>query len=267
MEQEPQLDDLIGYVVAQQPAADPLDQLSTAVGISTRLDQLADDLLGYFVDVARLAGASWTEIGQHMGVTKQAVQKRFVPKQDADTDFLTKRRLRRFTDRARRVTQQAKMEAERRGDAEVRNEHVVLGLLTEPDGLAARAMVAVGAPLDRVGQAMVGALGADSEPTRGRVRFSSGAKKTLELALREALALGHKLHRDRAHPAGPAAQRDRFRRQGARRTGGDPRPRRGVGLGRTFRRTCVSPPRLGLDQCGAGTARRVDGRRLSLLLA
>jgi Clp amino terminal domain, pathogenicity island component len=191
MQHEPQLDELIACVVAQQPAGDPLDQLSTAVGMSTRLDQLADDLIGYFVDVARLAGASWAEIGQHMGVTKQAAQKRFVPKQDDDTDFLTKRRLRRFTNRARRVARQAEMEAERRGDAEVRNEHVVLGLLTEPDGLAARAMVAVGAPLDRVGQAMVAALGPDGEPTRSRVRFSSGAKRTLELALREALGLGH----------------------------------------------------------------------------
>jgi Clp amino terminal domain, pathogenicity island component len=191
MDAEPQLNDLIDYVVTHEPGGDALQQLSTAVGVSTRLDRLADDLIGYFVDAARLAGASWTEIGQHLGVTKQAAQQRFVPKQDDETEFLTKRRLRRFTDRARRVARQAKMAAERRGDTEVRNEHVVLGLLTEPDGLAARAMVALGAPLERVSEVMRSALGPAGEPTRGRVRFSDDAKKTLELALREAVALGH----------------------------------------------------------------------------
>jgi Clp amino terminal domain, pathogenicity island component len=191
MNEEPRLGDVVAYVVAQQPGADALEHLSTAVDISARLDELADNLIGHFVERARSAGASWTEIGQHMGVTKQAVQKRFVPKQVDDGDFLSGGRLRRFTVRARRVAQRAKIEAERRGDAEVRNEHVVLGLLTEPDCLAARGIVAIGAPPDRVRQAMVTALGPSSEPARGRVRFSRAAKKTLELALREALHLGH----------------------------------------------------------------------------
>ena len=53
---------------------------SAAMRVSEHLDELADHLIGHFVDQARKAGASWTEIGQSMGVTKQAAQKRFVPK-------------------------------------------------------------------------------------------------------------------------------------------------------------------------------------------
>jgi len=45
---------------------------------------VADHLVGHFVDQARRSGASWTEIGQSMNVTKQAAQKRFVPKEQAD---------------------------------------------------------------------------------------------------------------------------------------------------------------------------------------
>src|SRR5947209_18955486 len=105
MPEEPRLDDLIAYVEADEPGGDALEHLSTAVDISARLDELADNLIGHFVERARSAGASWTEIGQHMGVTKQAVQKRFVPKQADDGGSLSGGRLRRFTVRARRVAQ------------------------------------------------------------------------------------------------------------------------------------------------------------------
>ncbi len=76
MEQPPvRLDDLIGYVTSQDGTA--LDHVSAAVRISEYLGELADHLIGHFVDQARRSGASWTEIGQSMGVTKQAAQKRF----------------------------------------------------------------------------------------------------------------------------------------------------------------------------------------------
>jgi hypothetical protein len=79
MDQVPvRLDDLISYVKSQDGTA--LDHVSAAMRVSEHLDELADHLIGHFVDQARKAGASWTEIGQSMGVTKQAAQKRFVPK-------------------------------------------------------------------------------------------------------------------------------------------------------------------------------------------
>ena len=87
MSQPPvRLDELISYIKSTEGTA--LDQVSAAVRISEHLGELADHLIGHFVDQARKTGASWTEIGQSMGVTKQAAQKRFVPKA-SDTDWQT----------------------------------------------------------------------------------------------------------------------------------------------------------------------------------
>src|SRR4029079_12739121 len=95
--------------------------------------EVAAPLIGHFVDRARRSGASWTDIGRSMGVTKQAVQKRFVPR-EAKQDFS------RFTPRARNVVVASQTEAGAGGNAEVRTEHLVLGLLAEPDGLAGQVL-------------------------------------------------------------------------------------------------------------------------------
>src|SRR6188768_2570877 len=75
------LDDLIEAIKKTHPAA--LDQLTDAVLAADHLGDVADHLIGHFVDQARRSGASWTEIGRSMGVTKQAAQKRFVAKGEA----------------------------------------------------------------------------------------------------------------------------------------------------------------------------------------
>src|SRR4029077_1984928 len=71
------LDDLIEAI--RKVHAEVLDQLSDAVIAADHLGDVADHLIGHFVDQARRSGASWTEIGRSMGVTRQAAQKRFVP--------------------------------------------------------------------------------------------------------------------------------------------------------------------------------------------
>src|SRR5689334_4517363 len=73
------LDDLITAIHRARPD-DALQQLSDAVLLGDHLGELADHLIGHFVDQARRSGASWTDIGRSMGVTKQAAQKRFVAK-------------------------------------------------------------------------------------------------------------------------------------------------------------------------------------------
>ena len=72
------LDDLIEAITAVH--SEPLDQLTDAVLAAEHLGDVADHLVGHFVDQARRSGASWTDIGRSMGVTKQAARKRFVPK-------------------------------------------------------------------------------------------------------------------------------------------------------------------------------------------
>ena len=79
-----QLTDLI--VKVAQEADDALLRLARAVEMSGQLNELGDHLIGHFVDQARRSGASWTEIGASMGVTKQAAQQRFVPKAPATLD-------------------------------------------------------------------------------------------------------------------------------------------------------------------------------------
>ncbi|MBB0246208.1 ATP-dependent Clp protease ATP-binding subunit, partial [Streptomyces alkaliphilus] len=71
------LDDLIQAV--ERTHTDTLDRLSAAVIAGEHLGEVADHLIGHFVDRARRSGASWTDIGRSMGVTRQAAQKRFTP--------------------------------------------------------------------------------------------------------------------------------------------------------------------------------------------
>src|SRR3954449_5979720 len=127
----PRLDDLISGV--ETAHANPLDRVGGAVMIAEHLGDTADHLIGHFVDRARRAGASWTDIGRSMGVSKQAVQKRFVPKE-------TPHYFTRFTPQARNVVVAAQNEARAAGHTEIRPEHLVLGLLSEPEGLAVQVL-------------------------------------------------------------------------------------------------------------------------------
>src|SRR6516165_7197246 len=134
------LDDLIEAI--KKVHADPLEQLADAVIAADHLGDVADHLIGHFVDQARRSGASWTDIGRSMGVTKQAAQKRFVPKDPGDpADLDPGQGFERYTTRARNAVINAQNAAAVGGHALITPEHLVLGLLTEPEGLAAQAIV------------------------------------------------------------------------------------------------------------------------------
>jgi Clp amino terminal domain, pathogenicity island component len=178
----PRLDDLISGV--ETAHADPLDRVGGAVMIAEHLGDTADHLIGHFVDRARRAGASWTDIGRSMGVSKQAVQKRFVAKEPAQ-DFT------RFTPRARNVVVAAQNETRTAGNAEIRPEHLILGLLAEPEGLAMRALVAQDISTEAVRRAATAALPPRVDELPALIPFDAAAKKGLELTFREALRLGH----------------------------------------------------------------------------
>ena len=125
------------------PRAAPLEHLSDAVAVSARLTELADHLVGHFVDRARGDGASWTDIGRHLGVSKQAAQKRFVPKASDGLDAPVSSSFTRFTPRARHVVDAAMEEARARGHAQLDTGHLLIGLLGEDEGLTARAIDAL----------------------------------------------------------------------------------------------------------------------------
>jgi hypothetical protein len=182
------LDDLISGI--KKVHAEPLEQLSDAVLAAEHLGELADHLIGHFVDQARRSGASWTDIGKSMGVTKQAAQKRFVGKGeplmlDPEEGF------RRFTPRARAVVMESMEAARVAGNTFIGSVHILLGLLTEPEALAGKAIVDQGVPLDRVREAATSALPTGGEPVEGLIPYDADAKKVMELTFREALRLGH----------------------------------------------------------------------------
>ena len=179
------LDDLIAAI--KMVHTDALDQLQDAVLAADHLGDVADHLIGHFVDQARRSGASWTDIGRSMGVTKQAAQKRFVPKPDAGLD--AGQGFSRFTQRARNVVVAAQNEAHAAGNTEIGVGHLVLGLLTEPDAVAAMAMRAQGVSLDAVRGAIT--LPPASASVPDLIPYDAQARKALELTFREALRLGH----------------------------------------------------------------------------
>jgi hypothetical protein len=178
------LDDLITAIKAVHD--EPLEQLTDAMLAAEALGEIADHLIGHFVDQARRSGASWTDIGKCMGVTKQAAQKRFVPKAEAmdpEAGFA------RFTPRARNTVVEAQNAAHTRANAEIGPEHLILGLLTDTDSLAMKLLAAHQIDLDAL-RAAVDVASGDGEP-RALIPFSGAAKKVLELTFREALRLGH----------------------------------------------------------------------------
>jgi Clp amino terminal domain, pathogenicity island component len=184
------LDDLIDAITRVH--SDALDQLSDAVIAAEHLGDVADHLIGHFVDQARRSGASWTDIGKSMGVTKQAARKRFVPKVpgeaagiDASDGFS------RFTPRARNAVMSAQEEARAAGNALIGPPHLILGLLSEPDGLAARLIQAQGVVSDTIRRTVAAALPPAAGEVPPLIPFDAQAKKALELTFREALRLGH----------------------------------------------------------------------------
>jgi hypothetical protein len=176
------LDTLIDEVKSRKPDGTALDELEEAALMADHLGELADHLLGHFVDQARRAGASWQLIGQSMGVTKQAAQKRFVPGEGS---------MDRFTNRANVVMLKAQNEARERGHQEVTSLHLVLGLIAEWEGFAGRAIEAAGVTKASVITSTIRALPASAPPLPAHAPFSVGLKKVHELSEREALRLGH----------------------------------------------------------------------------
>ena len=95
----------------------------------------------------------------------------------------------RFTDRARRVVVLAQQEAARLNHNWIGTEHLLLGLLSEGQGIAARALASMGISLDAMRGAVEDIIGRGQEPPSGHIPFTPRAKKVLELSLREALQL------------------------------------------------------------------------------
>lgn len=158
---------------------DPVERLASAARRAAELTALGDQLIGHFVDTARVSGVPWAQIGQALGgVSKQAAQKRFSP------DFS------RFTARARHVMTGAEAIAIEHRHSYMGSEHLLLALCGDAGSVASLALDAVGGPLAEIRDAATAALGPAS-PEQGKPRFTPKAKAALAGALSQALDLGH----------------------------------------------------------------------------
>src|SRR5215216_5869853 len=97
----------------------------------------------------------------------------------------------RFTDRARRVVVLAQEEARMLNHNYIGTEHILLGLIHEGEGVAAKALESLGISLKGVRQQVEEIIGQGQQAPSGHIPFTPRAKKVLELSLREALQLGH----------------------------------------------------------------------------
>jgi hypothetical protein len=183
------LDDLIDAITKVH--ADPLERLTDAALAADHLGELADHLVGHFVDQARRSGASWTDIGRSIGVTKQAARKRFNPKDLGEVTLDANEGFSRFTARTRSVVAAAHNEAAAAGNDVVSSVHLTLGLLSQPEALAAILLAKQGVELESIRGAAAPYLPAPAASVPGLIPYDEPARKVLELTFREALRLGH----------------------------------------------------------------------------
>jgi len=184
MRQPLEMEQLVDLVEENATKGTLLDHLSEAVRVADGLNVMADQLVGHFVDQARDSGASWAEIGNALGVSKQAVQKRFVARRIPRE---SKGLFTRFDDDARSVAMAAMEQARRAGHDRIQPGHIVLALIEDPQGLPAGTIESFGVSLEQVRESMGAILEPAQGPVADHLPFTADAKKVLELSLREAI--------------------------------------------------------------------------------
>jgi hypothetical protein len=179
-------------VAAVEETDGALDRVSAAAVVKDQIEALGDELLDHFVKEAREQGCSWTQIGEALGVTRQAAQQRHGGLLVGLVEGLGEGRFKRFTPRARAAVAAAATAARERNHEWVGTEHLLIGLVANEDGnVAESALARLGVDRPAIVRAVDELVGPGTDPVTGHIPFTPRAKKTLELALREALRLGH----------------------------------------------------------------------------
>jgi hypothetical protein len=140
----PGIDDLAGLVDERAGDAGPAERLRVAVALAGELADRVDELIGRFVADARVGGASWTEIGQAFGTSKQAAQQRFGTA--AEPGLWPGR----WTAAARRALDATAREAAGLGHDYVGTEHALLTLVAGDGDAAAEVLAGLGVTRERM---------------------------------------------------------------------------------------------------------------------
>jgi hypothetical protein len=173
--------------------AGPLARVAAAAALKDQIEALGDELLDHFVKDARAEGCSWTQIGDALGVTRQAAQRRHGGLLGRLVAGLTEGRFRRFTPRARAAVIAAQTAARNRRHASIDTEHLLLGLFdsTARGNVALHVLARFDVDAAVVERLVDEHVPRGTDPVRGHIPFTARAKTVLELTLREALRLGH----------------------------------------------------------------------------
>ncbi len=184
------LQELIGRIDADVAAGTPLERLAAAHDLAQSLRARADELLDQFVNAARDADCSWTEIGGILGVSKQAAQQRFVAlstPQDGSMPGLMPEAAEAFF--------AAASEARELGHHYVGPEHLVLGLVLQPEELSGRALAELGVTAASLRVRIGERLGTGPPRPDGSLGIAPQTKRVLELARAFAKRLRHRCAR------------------------------------------------------------------------
>lgn len=174
------LADLIARLDRELPDTDWLARVSEAQLRNQTLADLGDQLVDYYVGKAREAGASWSEVGEAIGVTKQAAQQRH-----------TRNAFEGFTNLNRHSIVLAQEAARTHKHDTIGTEHILLGLLGEAQGGAYRILVAKAGSEQAVRDAIEAALPPAGETAlRGHIAFRPETKEAIGQASRAAAELG-----------------------------------------------------------------------------
>ena len=181
----------IDQLKAEIPPGAALDRLTTATGVAERLRARGDELLDHFVDAARAEGASWSEIGGCLRTSKQAAQQRFAVLADPSPGQLPFG----LTGPAAVVFASAADAARELGHEYIRPEHLVLGLLAQPNELAARVLKELGVTPELARNRVEDRLGSRSPRPGGSLGVAPQTKRILAHSRAIAKSLGHKCPR------------------------------------------------------------------------
>src|SRR5215475_5974293 len=176
------LPDLV-RAVEQRAGSSPLDRVEAALGVSEELASGADELIGHFVTEARQAGCSWTQIGERIGVSKQAARQRFTvqPAPVSSTRAQQQPKLVACLEAAAR-------EATADGAAEIGTHHQLLGLYEE--GVAAAILEKIGIRADEVRRTAREVFPGGGEPGEHLPPESAEAREAVEGAAAVARRVG-----------------------------------------------------------------------------
>jgi len=190
------LGDLIKRVQDRTRSCTELERLALAVEYGELLKRMGEDLVGHFVEQARGAGASWAQVGEQLGVTKQAAQQRHFSRRLSfgfGRQFKSGGRgpFERFTHEAREVIVKAQEEARGLVHNYLGVEHLLLGL--SADSVVGLLLSAAGASRDAILDQLRQIVGEGKDIPAGTIPFTPRAKRALEVAARAAGRSGEQI--------------------------------------------------------------------------